>query len=133
MKSATRVAIVDDQAVFRNALRNLLLRVPALQVVGEAANGVEAVDVVERTHPDVVLMDVNMPVMDGIEATGVIASKFPCVRVIVLSLHEARDLAERACRAGACMYLCKECTIQDLITAILTCSNESAAEQRLAS
>ena len=127
MKNPTRVAIVDDQAVFRNALRNLLLRVPALQVVGEAANGVEAVEVVERTHPDIVLMDVNMPVMDGIEATGAIVSRFPWVRVIVLSLHEARDLAERACRAGACMYLCKECTIQDLITTIDNCRNSSAS------
>jgi DNA-binding NarL/FixJ family response regulator len=133
MERPTRVAIVDDQAVFRNALRNLLLRVPALQVVGEAANGIEAVEVVEAKRPDVVLMDVNMPVMDGIEATRVIASRFPCVRVIVLSLHEARDLAERACKAGACMYLCKECTIQDLITAIHGPRKQIMAEQRLAS
>ena len=84
-----RIVVVDDSPLYRGTICNMLEKQPNLQVVAEAEDGLYAVQAVEKHKPDVVLMDVSMPVLNGIDATWIIKSKFPDVRVIVLSMHDA--------------------------------------------
>jgi DNA-binding NarL/FixJ family response regulator len=87
-----RILIVDDQDYIRRGLKALLSEEPGLEVCGEAQNGSDAIDMVRRTRPDVVIMDVSMPIVDGIQATRVIRQLFPSVQVITLSQYELDDL-----------------------------------------
>lgn len=103
-----RVLITDDHAIVRDGLRLLLETADDLDVVGEASDGAEAVSQVEATRPDVVLMDLRMPNMDGIEATGQLRAGFPEVAVVVLTTYGDDDLLLRALRAGARGYLLKD-------------------------
>ena len=119
MKRTVRVAIVDDQKMFRQSLRLVLERESGLMVVAEADNGQSAIKMVEEHRPDVVLMDVRMPILNGIEATRIIRSRFLDTRVIILSMHEDHIFAAQACQAGACRYLCKDCSPQDILDAIM--------------
>ena len=119
MERTVRVAIADDQAMFRQSLRFVLGRQAGLKVVAEADNGQSAIEMVEEHRPDVVLMDISMPDLNGIEATRIIMSRFPETRVIILSLHQEQNFALQACLAGACRYLCKDCSPQDILDAIL--------------
>ena len=98
----------------------MLEKQPNLQVVAEAGDGLYAIQAVEKHRPDVVLMDVTMPVLDGIDATRIIKSKFPNVRVIVLSMHDVESISEAACKAGACWCLNKGCSSKEIIQAIMT-------------
>ncbi|SHJ45747.1 two component transcriptional regulator, LuxR family [Tessaracoccus bendigoensis DSM 12906] len=102
-----RVLIADDHAIVRDGLRLLLETADDLDVVGEAADGAEAVAQVESTGPDVVLMDLRMPHLDGIEATGQVRARFPQTEVVVLTTY-GDDLLLRALRAGARGYLLKD-------------------------
>jgi len=119
MERIVRVAIADDQPRFRQSLRLILGRQPDLKVVAEADNGQSAVEMVELHRPDVVLMDISMPVLNGIEATRIIMSRFPETRVIILSMHQDQSFSAQACQAGACRYLCKDCSPQDILDAVL--------------
>ena len=112
-----RVLLVDDQAVMREGLASLLTSA-GFQVAGQAASGREAIELTEVLIPDVILMDVSMAGMDGIEATGVIASRFPDVRVIGLSMHDDAGTSARMLHAGAWCYLCKTGPADDLLNAI---------------
>jgi len=103
-----RVLIVDDHEMVREGLRVLLGRDPALEVVGEAATGLEALEQVPQARPDVVLMDLTMPVMDGAAATARIRAEYPLVQVVVLSGAGDRTLVEAALGAGAVSYLVKD-------------------------
>ena len=98
----------------------MLKKEPRLQVVAEAEDGLYAVQAVERLKPDVVLMDVGVPVIKGIDATWIIKSKFPNVRVIVLTMHEVDSTSEAAFKAGAFWCLDKECTPEEMLRAIET-------------
>ena len=91
---------------------------PRLTVVAEAENGSEAIAMVEEHRPDVVLMDISMPVMNGIEATRIITSKFPSIRVIVYTIHSADSFAAKAFKAGACHFLTKGCSTEEILDAI---------------
>ncbi|MEV4513603.1 response regulator transcription factor [Dactylosporangium sp. NPDC049525] len=115
-----RVAVVDDQALVRTGFVMLLDATDGIEVVGEAADGAEAVDMVRRTHPDVVLMDIRMPRMDGIEATRRICADPGChgARVLVLTTFDQDDLVFAALHAGASGFLLKETRPQDLLQAI---------------
>jgi len=113
----TRVLIADDQQPVREGLRSLLSLSSQVEVVGEAADGQDALHLVAERHPDVVLMDIQMPVMDGLEATRRIKSQWPGVRVIVLTIY-ARYRA-RAIAAGADAFLLKGCLPEMLQDAIL--------------
>ncbi len=114
----TRVLLADDQAMARQTVRAALERESWIEVVGEAADGNEAVSQVRDLEPDVVLMDVMMPGMNGIEATREIVGCQPGVRVIGLSLHGERELVEAMLGAGASCYLLKDGGRRQLIEAV---------------
>jgi DNA-binding NarL/FixJ family response regulator len=115
---AVRVVLVDDHDLFRTGLRNLLEEQQGVQVLGEAADGVEAVRLVREAAPDVVVMDLNMPKMSGVEATKHITAQSPLTRVIVLSISEEDSDVLDAIVAGACGYLLKNSSITDVIAGI---------------
>jgi DNA-binding NarL/FixJ family response regulator len=118
MFPSIRVAIVDDNPTVRMSLRSMLKLEPRLTVVAEAENGSAAIAMVEQHRPDVVLMDITMPVLDGIEATRIITSKFPSIRVIVYTIHSAESFAAKAFKAGACHFLTKGCSAEEILDAI---------------
>jgi DNA-binding NarL/FixJ family response regulator len=113
-----RVLLVDDHDLFRTGLRNLLEEQGGLQVLGEAANGAEAVRLVRELAPDVVVMDLNMPAMSGVEATRHITALSPLTRVIVLTISDEDGDVMDAIVAGACGYLLKDASIRDVVNGI---------------
>ena len=110
-----RILLADDHAILRQGLRALLDREPGMEVLGEAADGRETVEAVQRLSPDVVVLDIAMPNLNGIEATRQIASK---TAVIILSMHSDESYVLRALRAGARGYLIKDTVETELIRAI---------------
>jgi two-component system response regulator NreC len=117
-----RILLADDHVVMRSGLRALLERQPNLEIVGECENGREAVELAASVRPDVVVMDVGMPVLNGIEATKAIVSKQPATAVVILSMHADESYVMRALKAGARGYLLKDSAAADLIGAIQTIS-----------
>lgn len=113
-----RVLICDDQDLVREGLQAILSTAPGVEVVGEASDGSEAVDAVERLRPDVVLMDLKMPGRDGVAATRDIAARFEDVRVLVLTTYDAPEWVADAIKAGAAGYLLKDTPRNQLIDAI---------------
>jgi len=114
-----RVLLADDHPVVRKGLADLLRERPEIDLVGEARDGEEAVAMARDTKPDVVLMDVSMPKLNGIEATRHITSEMPGVRVIGLSMHEEEDMPRAMREAGATVYLSKTTAADTLVDAIL--------------
>lgn len=117
-ESPIRVLIADDQALLRGSLRVLIDGEPDLEVVGEAGTGAEAVEQVQQSSPDVVLMDVRMPVMDGIDATRIIASREDTPKVLVLTTFDLDDYVYSALRAGASGFLLKDTRPAQLLDAV---------------
>lgn len=115
-----RILLVDDHRVVREALAAMLQRQANFDVVGEAGDGAEAIELVDQLHPDVVLMDINMPHMDGIEATRRIKKKHPTIHIIGLSLYEEADKAQAMRYAGATDYLPKEAASETLIERLMS-------------
>jgi DNA-binding NarL/FixJ family response regulator len=115
-----RVGVADDQAIIRSGLRVQVSLAPDLEFVGEASNGEQAIAVARQQHPDVMLMDVRMPVIDGIDATARIVADeaTEAVRVIVLTTFDLDDYVYRALRAGASGFLLKDTTPEQLLDAI---------------
>jgi two-component system, NarL family, invasion response regulator UvrY len=109
------VLVVDDQAPFRSAARAVLRRLEGFEFAGEASSGPEAIDLVDRLHPALVLMDINMPEMTGIEATRRIVSAHPEVVVILCSTYDAADLPPGAADSGAAAYVNQERLAADTI------------------
>ena len=118
-----RIAIVDDQALFRGGIRMLLESQPDMQVVAEAGDGRAAIDAARESQPDVVLMDVRMPVLDGIAATGAIITERPSTKVIVLTTFDLDEAAARAIRAGASGFVLKEAEPEFILASIRTVFN----------
>lgn len=116
--SRVRILLADDHAVVRKGLRFLLERQPEMEVVGEAANGREAVRLAEDLKPTVVVMDIGMPELNGIEAAAQIVKRDPRVSVIMLSVHSDETYLLRALSAGAKGYLLKDSAEDDLIRAV---------------
>jgi DNA-binding NarL/FixJ family response regulator len=116
-----RVVIVDDHDLFRTGLRNLLEE-QGVQIVGEAATGTEAVRIVRELAPDVVVMDLNMPGMGGVDATRHIISIAPLTRVLMLTISDGDSDVMDAILAGACGYLLKDSSIQELMQGISAAS-----------
>jgi two-component system, NarL family, response regulator NreC len=113
-----RVVLADDHSVVRQGLRAWLERSGYVQVVGEAADGREAVAIVEQLQPDVVVMDIAMPMLNGIDATAQIMRRNPDTKVIILSMHADESYILRALSAGAKGYLLKESTESDVLPAV---------------
>ncbi len=113
-----RVAIVDDQDLVRTGFRLILEDLPDLEIVGEAADGAQAVRLVESYRPDVTLMDVRMPTMDGVEATRLIVSRDPSARVLILTTFDLDEYAFAGLRAGASGFLLKDVPVEELAQAI---------------
>jgi PAS domain S-box-containing protein len=126
----TRVVLADDHAIVRQGLAGLLREQEAIEVVGEASDGRQAVEITLQTRPDVVLMDVTMPGLNGVEATRRILSSLPQVRVIGLSMHEAADMANAMRKAGAVAYLRKD-TDSDVLVSMIQAQAPAAQEDRL--
>ena len=114
---AIRVLIVDDHDLFRTGLRNLLEE-QGVEILGEAASGSQALDIVREAPPDVVIMDLNMPGMNGVDATRHISRDAPLTRVIVLTISDQEQDVMDAILAGACGYLLKDASIQTLMQGI---------------
>ncbi|MEU6772360.1 response regulator transcription factor [Streptomyces sp. NPDC046759] len=115
---SVRVVLADDQPLVRSGLRVLMADHPGLEVVGEAATGEEAVRLVRETEPDVVVMDIRMPGMDGIEATRRITGGQAATRVLILTTFDEDDLVHGALRAGASGFTVKDMALDDILAAI---------------
>ena len=131
--AGVRVVIVDDHGLFRTGLRNLLEE-QGIQVVGEAGEGAAALEVVRDVAPDVVLMDLNMPGMAGVEATQRISQIAPLTRVVVLTISDDDSDVMDAILSGACGYLLKDSSIHDLVRGIQAAAvGESLISPQIAS
>jgi DNA-binding NarL/FixJ family response regulator len=112
------VILADDHTLVRAGMRALLEKLPGVEVVGEASEGREALRLVRRLRPDVVLMDISMPGLNGLEATARMATEFPAVKVIILSMHNNEEYYWRALKAGAAGYLLKKAATAELESAL---------------
>ncbi|MBL8189183.1 MAG: response regulator transcription factor [Acidobacteria bacterium] len=119
----TRILLADDHQVVRRGFGLILSAQPGWEIVGEAANGREAVELTERLQPDLVVMDVSMPELNGIEATRRIAEFAPRCRILALSMHRDAVYVREILRAGAHGYLLKDASDQDLVDAVRAISN----------
>jgi DNA-binding NarL/FixJ family response regulator len=113
-----RILLADDHAVVRQGFRMILAAQPDMEIVGEAGNGREAVELAERLKPEVVVMDVSMPELNGIEATRRLAASTPHSRVLALSMHKDSVYVREILRAGARGYLLKDSVADDLVSAV---------------
>ncbi len=120
MKAPIRILIADDHNVVRSGLRMLLDRTEGFIVVGEAADGEEAVRLTRDMKPDVAILDISMPVMNGVEAARVIKSAQPSVRILMLTIHESEDYVRLALNAGADGYVLKNTDREELRNAVQT-------------
>ena len=123
-----RVVVVDDQELVRSGFEMILDAQPDIEVVGAAADGLDAIDVVQRVHPDVVLMDVRMPRLDGIEATAQLTGDpaSASVKVIILTTFDLDEYVFRALRAGASGFLLKDVRREDLVHAVRVVADGAA-------
>ena len=117
---STKILLVDDHRLFRDGLRALMESQSGMDVVGEADDGRMAVDLTRNLSPDVVIMDVGMPGLNGIEATRQIVTEAPGIKVIALSMHSDRQFVTGMFGAGASGYLLKDCAFEELINALHT-------------
>ncbi len=113
-----RVFLADDHLILREGIRSLLEKVPGIEMIGEADNGTEAVAKVGQLMPDVVLMDITMPGLNGLEATRQIKQQYPTVKVLILTMHETDQYLSEMLEAGASGYVVKTTTSSELISAI---------------
>lgn len=120
MAKAIRVVIADDHTLFRQGLRRVLELESGIQVVGEASNGQEALTLVTKVRPNVLVVDVTMPGMGGLEVARRVKESFPGVAVIILTMHEDQEYLVKAMKCGADGYLIKDIDSQNLIEAIRT-------------
>jgi DNA-binding NarL/FixJ family response regulator len=114
----TRLLIVDDHALYRRGLRSMFDLEPDIEVVGEASDGLEAIERVEQLHPDVVLMDINMPGMDGMQATRKLADSYPGILIITLTMFKGEEHLREARRAGSSAYVLKDAGSEILLRTI---------------
>ncbi|GGX76324.1 DNA-binding response regulator [Streptomyces hiroshimensis] len=131
-RRTVKVLIADDQPLVRRGLALILAPDPAFEVVGEAGDGAEAVALAHRLRPDVVVMDIRMPVLDGVAATGRLAQELPGCRVLALSTFDMDEYVVAALRAGAYGFLPKDISPEELVTAVrVVHTGEAAVAPRL--
>ena len=115
-----RLMIADDHQLFREGLVNLLSDTNDIEIVGQACDGKEAIEMAEKLTPEIVIMDIGMPIYNGIEAASILKKKFPEMKIIALSMHSEKHYVKEMLEAGASGYLFKNCTYQQLIEGIHT-------------
>ncbi|MGD1918670.1 MAG: response regulator [Pleurocapsa sp.] len=113
-----RLLLADDQLMFRQGLASLLSLEPDLQIVGEASNGQEAIAFAKSLQPDIILMDVRMPICNGVEATSIIHQRFPWIKILVLTTFDHDEYVWQSLEAGALSYLLKSTSSAEVITAL---------------
>ncbi len=113
-----KILIADDHAIVRTGLRTLLKEEPTLELVGEASGGYEAIEQVKATSPDILLLDLSMPDLDGIGVTKELKPDFPQLRILILTIHEDEALVREAIKAGASGYILKRAAESELVSAI---------------
>src|SRR5690242_7640515 len=116
----TTILIADDHKILREGLRSLIEKDKTYRVVGESADGREMLDKARELEPDIIIMDITMPGMNGIEATGRLKSEYPSMKVIGLSMHSDRQYVINMLKAGASGYLLKQCASEEVLDAIGT-------------
>jgi DNA-binding NarL/FixJ family response regulator len=121
-----RILIVDDHAILRDGIRTLLERQPDIEVISDASNGREAVSLAGEFTPDIILMDIAMPEMNGLEATQIISKLYPQIRILILTQHDNREFITPILQAGACGYVLKKSGGRELIGAIRKVYEEGA-------
>jgi DNA-binding NarL/FixJ family response regulator len=114
----TRLVIVDDHKIARESLRDMLADEPCIEVIGEAANGREALALCSRLRPDLIMMDVRMPEMDGLAATREIKQTYPEISVLMVTMHENPDYLLEALKAGAAGYVLKDALQHEVVAAV---------------
>ena len=115
-----RILLADDHGIIRQGLHSLLDKQPDMEVIAEAEDGRKALDLVRELVPDIVIMDVTMPNLNGVDATRQIVERFPKIKVIALSIHSNRRFVADMLKAGASGYILKECLFDELVRAIRT-------------
>jgi DNA-binding NarL/FixJ family response regulator len=120
LEKAINILLADDHLLVRNGIKSLLEEESYLHVVGEAANGKEALDLAKKIHPDLLIIDVRMPVMDGIEAVSHLKNYAPDTKAIVLSMHDSEEYILKSIKAGASGYLLKDTGKAEFLKAIKT-------------
>jgi DNA-binding NarL/FixJ family response regulator len=115
---ALRILLADDHPIFREGVRSLLGSMPSVEVVSEVSDGASAVEAARTHKPDVVVIDVTMPGMNGLDATLRITAEVPDAKVLCLSMHSDRRFVDAALRSGARGYILKECALEELVSAI---------------
>lgn len=120
MPDNIRIVLVDDHSLVLEGISARLSEEENFEIVGQASNGLEALTIVKETQPDVVLMDVSMPVMDGIEAMERMAQDYPDIRVLILSMHDNQEYIMRLMRLGASGYVLKDVPSRELVRAVRT-------------
>jgi two-component system response regulator NreC len=113
-----KVLVCDDHALFREGVKTILSRADDIEVVGEAADGIQAVELAGKLHPDVILMDVSMPLLRGPDAIRRIKKRWPEVKILMLTIYDDEDLVARCMEAGACGYLVKDAPPSQVVYAI---------------
>lgn len=124
--SKINVLIAEDHTIVRQGLYSLLQSHDGFEVVGEAKDGVEAIEKTKKLLPDIVIMDISMPVLNGVEATKQIKKMFPEVKVVILTMHTDKDYIRQVFQAGAACYLSKESADTDLIAALYAAYHNKA-------
>jgi DNA-binding NarL/FixJ family response regulator len=112
------VLLADDHRLFRDGLRHLIEKDTNIKVVGETSDGLETIQAVKTHRPDVILMDISMPTLNGVEATRKILKEYPRTKVVILSMHSDRRFVLESFKAGASGYILKDCAVAELLAAI---------------
>jgi len=113
-----RILLADDQTILRSGIRSMFANVSGYEIVGEAMDGLSAVAIAKQLKPDVVIMDITMPGLNGIDAAKQISIELPTTRIVILSVHSDRRFIEKAIASGAMAYLRKDCEFDEILIAI---------------